>query len=429
MTTTSRPSIDYEALVKDDRVHGRVYLDPDIFEDEFERIFHRGWVYVGHASEIPEPGDYRLTSIGRQSVIMSRGEDGQIHLLMNRCTHRANAVCNMDRGNATFFRCQYHGWTFKNDGDLVGVTYDTGYDQSFRKEDFGLRKAPRMASYRGFVWGSLSPTGISIDEHLTDAAKRQLDLFCDLSPMGEIDARAGVHKYGYNANWKFQMENSIDGYHVNFTHQSFFAVTEKRMGRRLNMFTGDSVSVTRDLGNGHAMLDNRPYNRAMRESGEAPPNPMMATPWGQEYLKSLVQAHGMERTQELLTAGGTHMNIFPNLVVLGVQIRMIRPVAVDRTEVFLYPALLKGVPDELNAMRLRGHETFYGPGGGGATDDLEMFVRNQTGLSAQVDPWLVLTRGQHREHRDADGTLTGQITDEVPQRAQWRRWKQEMTAG
>jgi phenylpropionate dioxygenase-like ring-hydroxylating dioxygenase large terminal subunit len=134
-------------------------------------------VYVGHASEIPKPGDFRVTDIGRQSVIMVRDDSGQVQLLMNRCIHRANAVCQVERGNAKIFRCAYHGWTYRNNGDLAAVTYQDRYDASFREEDHGLRKVPRLGIYRGFVFGSLSPAGISLDEHLGLGAKGQIDLF------------------------------------------------------------------------------------------------------------------------------------------------------------------------------------------------------------------------------------------------------------
>src|SRR5215831_19072070 len=177
---TVRAGIDYDALVKDDRVHGLVYTDPTIFEEEMDKIFSRGWVYVGHAGEIPNPGDFRLRSIGRQSVIMVRADDGQVQLLMNRCAHRANAVCQVERGNAKMFRCAYHGWTYRTNGELASVTYADRYDASFRKENFGLRKAPRMDIYRGFVFGSLSPVGMTLDDHLDPQVKEQLDLFIDL---------------------------------------------------------------------------------------------------------------------------------------------------------------------------------------------------------------------------------------------------------
>ena len=156
----ARVRIDYNALVKDDRVHGRVYTDPAIFEEELDKIFSRGWVCVGHASEIPNPGDFRVTDIGRQSVIMVRDDDGQVRLLMNRCTHRANAVCQVERGNAKMFRCAYHGWTYRNNGELASITYQDRYGASFRKEDYGLRKVPRIGIYRGFVSAALARPGI-----------------------------------------------------------------------------------------------------------------------------------------------------------------------------------------------------------------------------------------------------------------------------
>jgi hypothetical protein len=148
---------------------------------------------------------------------------------------------------------------------------------------------------------------------------------------------------------------------------------------------------------------------------------------GKAYRDTLIARHGEARTQELLTARGTHLLVFPNLILIGVQIRIIRPIKPDETEVFLYPAMLRGAPHELNVARLRGHEAFYGPAGGGATDDLEMFERNQIGLSAQVNPWLTLSRGRQHEYRDIDGTVVGQITDEVTQRGIWRQWKKVMS--
>ncbi|MCL2430229.1 MAG: Rieske 2Fe-2S domain-containing protein, partial [Alphaproteobacteria bacterium] len=75
-------------LVEAGRVHRRVYTDPAVFELEMERIFGRTWLYVGHESQIPKPGDYFATELGRQPVIMTRHGDGSIRILSNRCTHR-----------------------------------------------------------------------------------------------------------------------------------------------------------------------------------------------------------------------------------------------------------------------------------------------------------------------------------------------------
>jgi phenylpropionate dioxygenase-like ring-hydroxylating dioxygenase large terminal subunit len=412
-------AVDYDALVHEDRVHSRVYTDARVFEDEMERIFHRGWIYVGHASEIPAPGDYRLAWVGRYPIIMVRGDDGEVKLLSNRCRHRANTVCQIERGNARFFRCDYHGWVYRNNGDLASVSYPEAYNGSLRKEDYGLIPLPRMATYRGFVFGSIASSGMSLPDYLGKAAE-QIDLFCDLSPDGEIDARGGIHKYSYRGNWKFQVENSMDGYHPNFVHKTFFGMLQRKgMQNPTAHFGGSSIAVTRDFGHGHVMLDYRECNRTA---------PILSVTQGaQGYRETMAARYGAERADEIINSGGTHLLVFPNLVMIGVQLRVIRPISVDQTEVYLYPTLLKGVAPELNQFRLRGHETFFGPAGFGAPDDLEMFERMQVGLKNDLDPWLILSRGLHRERRDADGTRVGHVTDEVTQRGIFREWKRVMT--
>src|SRR5689334_9344265 len=110
---------DYAGLIRPDRVHGSLYTDPRVFAGELARIWYRTWVYVGHESEVAEPGDYVRKTLGLQDVIMTRGTDGAVRLLLNRCAHRANLVCAAERGNARSFRCPYHGWTYRNTGELT----------------------------------------------------------------------------------------------------------------------------------------------------------------------------------------------------------------------------------------------------------------------------------------------------------------------
>src|SRR5438477_635767 len=155
------PVIDYKALVQDDRIHVSLYTDPRIFADEMDRIFTRGWVFVGHASEIPRSGDYVTRELGSQPVIMVRGKDGGVSVLVNRCMHRGTMLCTAGRGATRTFACPYHGWTYDLDGTLPGVPYPGGYAE-FDKSAHGLRHAARVASYRGFVFASFSPTGSSL---------------------------------------------------------------------------------------------------------------------------------------------------------------------------------------------------------------------------------------------------------------------------
>ncbi len=261
MATMLSAQIDYDDLVLNDRVNGRVYYDPAVFEEELRKIWYRDWIYVAHESEIPEPGDYVTRQIGLQPVIVSRGEDGDVHLLLNRCMHRGNTVCQSDRGNSHAFRCAYHGWTYNNKGALVGVPYAAGYDPGFRREDYSLERVPRRAAYRGLIFGSMSPAGPSLEERLGNAAGL-IDQFVDQSPEGEVVLRSGVLKHSYKGNWKMAIENSVDGYHPNILHHAAMMLITK--GRKVDMesvFGERTDALARDLGNGSAQLDLTPINR------------------------------------------------------------------------------------------------------------------------------------------------------------------------
>jgi phenylpropionate dioxygenase-like ring-hydroxylating dioxygenase large terminal subunit len=417
--------LNLEALVQDHRVHRRVYVEPEIFELEMARIFERGWVYLGHESEVAEPGDYKTVAIGTQPAIMSRDEDGQINVVMNRCMHRGATICQNERGNANYLRCWYHGWTYNSRGELIGVPYPGGFGVNFDRRKYSLIKPAKVASYRGLIFASLTPEVEELPDYLGNA-KYYLDLFMDLSPEGRLEARAGTHKYGYDGNWKFQMENGVDGYHANFVHQSFFEVQGKKLGRKLmKLFTETTPMESKDLGHGHSILDTAPKRQVAR-----PVNNLFRGMSSQaatdSYLASLEGRFGKERTSEILGASNVNLAIFPNLLIIGVQLRQVIPVSVNRTDVYATPTTLCGVPDEINVARLRAHESFYGPAGGGAPDDVEMFNRCTAGLQVKSAEWIELTRGLEREQVTPDGIISAHLTDEVPQRALYRRWREVM---
>jgi phenylpropionate dioxygenase-like ring-hydroxylating dioxygenase large terminal subunit len=148
----------WDELIRPDRVHGSLYSDPAIFEAELQNIWYRTWVYVGHESEVPNANDYVVKSIGPQSIIMTRDEQGKVNLLLNRCSHRANQVCSYDKGNARSFTCPFHSWTFSNDGRLVGYAFPDGYEGQ-DKSKLALGRVTRVQSYRGFVFGSFAAEG------------------------------------------------------------------------------------------------------------------------------------------------------------------------------------------------------------------------------------------------------------------------------
>lgn len=413
-------------LVQEDRVHGDVYASPEIFELEMERIFHRQWLYIGHAGELPNPGDYRVRKMGRQSVIMVRGDDREIRVFMNRCRHRGMAVCEQLQGNARNFTCWYHGWVYGNRGDLLDVTQPQGYGADFDRSAFGLTPAPRVEQYRGFVFASLSSTGESLSEHL-GLSKRYFDCFEEASPVGRIDVTAGVQRTVYRGNWKFV---GMDGYHPYYTHKSVMDMWQARRDDNLgdthrgDPFSDDSGNLTRDVGNGHVLLDM--YGGRERHLDHYLEG-LRKKPGGARYIADMETAYGEERARELLIwAGDPHVGVYPNLQLIGIHIRIVNPIAVDETEVLMFPVLWEGVAPEMNASRLRVHESFYGPSSQGSPDDAELFERNQLGLQADVDPWVYLARGMHREKTDHDGSLIGMPSDETTQRGQFKAWKKMM---
>src|SRR3954464_7319050 len=113
-----------EAVLADVRrgmIPAHVYGDPEIFALERDRLFARSWVYLAHESEIPSPGDYVVRRVLDDSFIVVRDEAGTVRVLFNMCLHRGMQVCRAEAGNASHFRCPYHGWSYRNDGRLAGL--------------------------------------------------------------------------------------------------------------------------------------------------------------------------------------------------------------------------------------------------------------------------------------------------------------------
>jgi fatty-acyl-CoA synthase len=414
-STAAASQINVGELVKADRVHGRLYHDAELFRREMDDIFAKVWVYLGHESEVPNNGDYVRRDIGLQPVILVRGKDGKIRIFFNRCRHRANLICHQQRGNETVFRCPYHGWTYTNQGNLIAPTFDEAYEDGLDSDDFGLTPVPRVQSYRGLIFASASSQGISLDEHL-GSAKEFLDLIIDRSPVGEIELTAGVQKMRYLANWKMLPENSLEGgYHGHFIHKFAFDLFDSRSGR--NRMDMDEEAI-RFLPGGHMVEDFRHVKYKPKQE---------PSPARKAYVEMLVKTYGAQRMEELTFGRAPILFVFPNLMFVQTHIRRLQPVSVNETHVYYLPALLKGVPPEINQEIIRSHETSFGPAGFLSPDDIEVMERNQIGLQAKGDEWLFIGRGIHRERKLADGSTIGHDMDENQLRGLWHHYAQLMS--
>lgn len=399
-------------------IHTDVYTSTAVFDAEMRTIFERGWVYVAHESQVPLPGDYVTGFIGRQPVVVSRHEDGEVYVLLNRCRHRGTVVCRADAGHSNYFRCPYHNWSYANNGDLVGVAQATGYPEDFDKSQWGLVRAPRVGSYRGLIFANLAAEGPTLGEHLAPV-RRYVDWWFNRSPLGTITVLPTAHKYPYPGNWKWQAENGHDGYHGNYVHESWQRVLARAGEAPVkDIRKYRQEGCTRGFANGHGLLE-RPggLNPAASWTGR-----MMAK--YPQYAEALRERFGEEEIEEI--SARRNIFVFPNLYLFDTQLRVIHPIAVDRTEVWLQVYALDGVPEELNQGRFRAHERFYGPAGFGAPDDVEIFVSNQTGVQARGVEWALMSRGMHREEVLSNGERIGHSTDETPVRSLYREWKRWM---
>lgn len=419
-TLTVAGEIAWESLIEADRVHGSLYTDDAVFEAELERIWARTWVFVGHVSEVPNPNDYVLRTVGGEPLIMTRDRYGAIQLLLNRCTHRANQVCDFEHGNTTTFRCPYHGWTFANSGQLLGYPFSSGYDGRERKAELGLAHVPRVEQIHGFVFGSFAEDGPTLKDHLGPVTE-VFDRLVRLSPTGEIALTAGWLQHKVKANWKMIVENETDGYHPQFVHSSIFSVADSPIG---DLYGERSIAVSRDLGNGNTENDLRPEFRRMGQPlgwfGTRPDK----VP---DYVAQMQAAHG-DAALEILIDGSPHVMLFPNLFIAEIQLFVIEPVAVDHTVQRVTTLQFPGCPD-INRRMLQQAIGSVGPAGFLLADDSDMYERNQRGVQARRPEWLVLQRGLHRERLDAEGMRVADNTDELPQRAIWRHYRNLMEAG
>ncbi|MGE3141790.1 MAG: aromatic ring-hydroxylating dioxygenase subunit alpha, partial [Hyphomonadaceae bacterium] len=191
------------------RVHRSAFVDQEIFKRERDLIFDRSWLFAGHISEFPKPGDFVTRHVGGRPLILVHSDDGQVRALLNTCRHRGNLVCREKKGSgAEVFRCFYHGWVFNTRGELKGVPGEAAYSDAFDREALGLEPTPRMHNHRGCIFVSYDHDIEDFETYMADA----LPILNNTLDLGDMEFVQGQFKYSMRANWKLLVENSMDGY-------------------------------------------------------------------------------------------------------------------------------------------------------------------------------------------------------------------------
>lgn len=411
----ARP-VDYRSLIQRDRIHGSLYTSEAVFADEMEKIFRRGWFFVGHDSEVPTPGDYITRTVGLEPLLMLRNRENEIRVFSNRCMHRGNKICSRERGNKRVLTCDYHGWSFSLDGELKAVPYPSGFEKE--KGLLSLGGPAHVQSHQGFVFATFNPHPCTLDEHLGNA-KALIDRAVRMSPAGKINLGAGWVRQQYFANWKMLPENDTDGYHAGHVHRSFLQVFRSQYDV-IRDREEDRLARIVDWGKGHTAIDATPtYTRPFEWLGTTEDKVA-------DYTELMNAAYGEEESRKMLTNGPPHAVVFPNLFLGEMNIVIFQPTAAGECVQWHTPMLLEGAPPKLNERIIRQSEGAMGPSAFLLADDQVISERQQLALQGRSE-WLDISRGMSREV-EHDGVITSHISDETSNRGFWQHYLTVMEA-
>jgi phenylpropionate dioxygenase-like ring-hydroxylating dioxygenase large terminal subunit len=216
------------------------FTDPLVYAREQERIFRgKVWHYVGLEAEVANPGDFKATQIGESPVLITRGEDGKVYGMLNRCAHRGNLVSMKENGNTKEFYCVYHAWVYNLKGDLTsaafrrGIRGEGGLPADFKLEEHGLQKL-KVETFHGLVFASFA-----LD------MEPLADWLGEVGPGIQRVMKGKVRVLGYDtqriaSNWKNYHENPRDSYHAQILHSFYGTFGLSRQSQESGMILASS---------------------------------------------------------------------------------------------------------------------------------------------------------------------------------------------
>jgi anthranilate 1,2-dioxygenase large subunit len=309
------------------RVPYSVFSDAGIYRAELDRVFlGPTWQFLALEGELPKVGDYKTTFLGETPIIVARGEDGQLHAMVNRCAHRGNLVCLKRQGNADLLTCVYHSWSYDLQGNLKSVAFRRGIagkggmPDEFRLEDHGLQKL-RTDHFGGLVFGTLSPDTPPLSEYIGNMVGGRIGRVLHGKPKVLGTTSQILHN-----NWKLYLENVRDTYHASLLHTFF---TTFRVAR---LTSGGGVLIAEN-GRAHAS-----YTRTKDETvGREGSDKLYAGIQSQREGLHLEDTRLLEQVSEFgddITV--QILSVFPNFVLQQVNnsiaLRLVLPKGPDKTE-------------------------------------------------------------------------------------------------
>jgi phenylpropionate dioxygenase-like ring-hydroxylating dioxygenase large terminal subunit len=421
------------ALVQDDRVHRDLYLSEELFALEQERFFANTWLYVGHASQVPEAGDFWSLDLAGRPVMMVRQADGEVRVFYNRCAHKGSRLVTDESGNTgKFFRCPYHAWTYRLNGAPLAIPLKSGYEGTRLAEcesGQGLVPLSQVKVYRDFVFARISAQGPDFESYFGEVLGA-IDNMVDRSPEGRLTVGGGVLRNIIHCNWKMYLENINDTVHPMSTHESATQTADALwQGRAADELKPMAMEQILPFGSGYDFFDKMGGRVFANGHSVLGVNFSIHSNYAQlpDYEAAMRAAHGAERAVEILQRSPQNSVFFPSLSVKGSPqaIRVIRPLAANRTLIEAWSFRAAGAPDLLFERSMSYNRLVFSPMSIVAHDDVHLFESMQQGLKAEGNEWVSLHRNFDAAELGQD-TITTNGTNELLMRNQFRAWARYM---
>ena len=385
------------------RVPFWAYTDAQLYQRELDIIFYgKHWCYVGLEVEVPHVGDYKLTHIGERQVLLvrdrvapkDRATDHGLRVVENRCAHRGVRFCQKQSGNARSFVCPYHQWTYKLNGDLVGLPFkdgvkegdhiNGGMPEGFDLKDHGLTRL-RVAVLHGLVFATFHDDTEPLADYLGPNIMPWLDRIFASGGVARPLTLLGYNRQRIPGNWKLMMENIKDPYHPGLLHTWFVTFGLWRADQKSRM-------VMDALGR-HAVMLSR------RNESSLPAQATAAVTEGVTSFKANMTLHD-ERLLDVvpepwwriddpdhpgtpITPTVTMITLFPSLIIQqqvnSLSTRHIVPRGTGEFDfVWTHFGFADDTP-EMTRRRLR-QSNLFGPAGFVSADDGEVIEFSQAGF-------------------------------------------------
>ena len=372
MHSAEVPPIDKLVDARNGLVSREALINEDIFKLEIERIFDRSWLYLGHESEIPDAGDFVTRYLSTAPVIVSRQADGSVQAALNSCRHRGVKVCRVDSGNAKGFTCPYHGWRYDIGGALIAPSFERAMPEGTDFSAWGLIKVPRIASYKGLIFGCWDEDAVSLEDYLGDF-RWYIDMFFARTP-GGMKVLGPPQRFRVKTNWKTGAMNfGTDNQHVFTTHIGPFTLQRGQLSRpEMTKALSDGVQVASPGGHNVSITSSEvggPYARFL---------PEMAP-----LYQATLGAEQQELVSGLLIAVGSifpHMSFIERNVVTATprsgtttMIRLWQPLGVDETEIWSWSFAEAETSAEFKELSLRDSVRNFGLSGVFEQEDVELW--------------------------------------------------------